>query len=42
MNNILALQPTLPAGSIEAYIHAVNEIPMIKRRGRTVAGAAPA
>ena len=29
MNNILALQPTLPAGSIEAYIHAVNEIPMI-------------
>ncbi|MDE0157209.1 MAG: RNA polymerase sigma factor RpoH [Gammaproteobacteria bacterium] len=29
MNNILALQPTLPAGSIEAYIHAVNELPMI-------------
>ena len=29
MNNILALQPALPAGSIEAYIHAVNEIPMI-------------
>ena len=29
MNNILALQPALPAGSIEAYIHAVNEIPVI-------------
>ena len=29
MNNISALQPALPAGSIEAYIHAVNEIPMI-------------
>ena len=29
MNNILALQPAVPAGSIEAYIHAVNEIPML-------------
>ena len=29
MNNILALQSALPAGSIEAYIHSVNEIPMI-------------
>lgn len=29
MNNIIALQPALPTGSIEAYIHAVNEIPMI-------------
>ena len=29
MNNIMALQPALPAGSIEAYIHAVNEIPML-------------
>ena len=29
MNNIMALQPALPTGSIEAYIHAVNEIPMI-------------
>ncbi len=29
MNNIVALHPALPAGSIEAYIHAVNEIPMI-------------
>ena len=29
MNNIFALQPALPAGSIEAYIHAVNDIPMI-------------
>ena len=29
MNNILALQPSLPVGSIEAYIHAVNEVPMI-------------
>ena len=29
MNNISALQPVRPAGSIEAYIHAVNELPMI-------------
>ena len=29
MNNIMALQPALPTGSIEAYIHAVNEIPII-------------
>ena len=29
MNNIMALQPAFPTGSIEAYIHAVNEIPMI-------------
>ena len=29
MNNIMALQPALPVGSIEAYIHAVNEIPML-------------
>ena len=29
MNNIIALQPALPTGSIEAYIHAVNEIPII-------------
>ena len=29
MNNITALQPALPSGSIEAYIHAVNEIPII-------------
>ncbi len=29
MNNIVALQPALPTGSIEAYIHAVNEIPML-------------
>ena len=29
MNNIMALQPALPTGSIEAYIHAVNEIPML-------------
>ena len=29
MNNITALQPALPASSIEAYIHAVNEIPML-------------
>ena len=29
MNNISVLQPALPSGSIEAYIHAVNEIPMI-------------
>ena len=29
MNNSVALQPALPTGSIEAYIHAVNEIPML-------------
>ena len=29
MNNIVALQPALATGSIEAYIHAVNEIPML-------------
>ena len=29
MNNIMALQPAFPIGSIEAYVHAVNEIPMI-------------
>ena len=29
MNNITTLQPALPAGSIEAYIHAVNGIPML-------------
>ena len=29
MNNIMALQPAFPTGSIEAYIHAVNEIPML-------------
>ena len=29
MNNMMALQPALPAGSIEAYIHAVNEIPVL-------------
>ena len=29
MNNIMALQPAFPTGSIEAYIHAVNEIPTI-------------
>ena len=29
MNNIVALQRVLPAGSIEAYIHVVNEIPML-------------
>ena len=29
MNDIMALQPALPTGSIEAYIHAVNEIPML-------------
>ncbi len=29
MNNIMALQPAVPTGSIESYIHVVNEIPMI-------------
>ncbi len=29
MNNMMALQPALTAGSIEAYIHSVNEIPML-------------
>ncbi len=29
MNNMIALQPALAAGSIEAYIHSVNEVPML-------------
>ena len=29
MNNIMALQPAVPTGSIESYIHVVNEIPVI-------------
>ena len=29
MNNMITLQPALGAGSIEMYIHSVNEIPML-------------
>ena len=29
MNNFLNIQPALPTGSLEAYIHSVNQIPVL-------------